>query len=151
MVDLSGKSFYIKELENIGRYIKKKAEDILLDFNISRIQEINFIFNIKIGELSTIDINKKYLPIIINEKEIKYQSQQNLLAKSYYIEELKRIGKNIEKKAEDILLDYDTNRTREINITFNIKVDEHTTIKVNKEYLPIIIDEEESKCQLQEK
>ena len=72
-------------------------------------------------------------------------------SKDYYIEELKNAGEYLKQKAEDILLDFDTDRIKEINVSIDLKATEITTVKVNKEYLPIIIDKEESKCQLQEK
>lgn len=72
-------------------------------------------------------------------------------SKDYYIEELKNAGEYLKQKAEDILLDFDTDRIKEINVQIDLRATEITTVKVNKEYLPIIIDKEESKCQLQEK
>ena len=72
-------------------------------------------------------------------------------SKNYYIEELKNAGEYLKQKAEDILLDFDTDRIKEINVSIDLRATEITTVKVNKEYLPIIIDKEESKCQLQEK
>lgn len=72
-------------------------------------------------------------------------------SKNYYIEELKNAGEYLKQKAEDILLDFDTDRIKEINVSIDLKAMERTTVSVNKEYLPIIIDKEETKCQLQDK
>lgn len=72
-------------------------------------------------------------------------------SKKYYIEELKNAGEYLKQKAEDILLDFDTDRIKEINVSIDLKATEITTVNVNKEYLPIIINKEESKCQFQEK
>lgn len=69
-------------------------------------------------------------------------------SKKYYIEELKNAGEYLKQKAEDILLDFDTDRIKEINVSIDLKTTEITTVNVNKEYLPIIINKEESKCQL---
>lgn len=72
-------------------------------------------------------------------------------SKKYYIEELKNAGEYLKQKAEDILLDFDTDRIKEINVSIDLKAAEITTVNVNKEYLPIIINKEETKCQLKEK
>jgi len=69
MVENFSKDYYIKKLQEAGEYLKQKAEDILLDFDTDRIHEIDISINLSIDKLTTVNVNKEYIPILIEKEE----------------------------------------------------------------------------------
>lgn len=56
------KEEYIKEIKAIGQHLIDNAENILFDYELEKIREINIISNIRFGEIPTVEINKSYIP-----------------------------------------------------------------------------------------
>lgn len=62
------------------------------------------------------------------------------MTKDYYINQIKKIGQYLIDKADYILLDFDTDRIREINIKTSLQPRGIPIVEVSKEYLPLPIE-----------
>lgn len=65
LVDLEvqvNKEMYKKQIEAIGKHLINNAEEILRDYDLEHIREINIVSNIRVGEIPTVEINKSYIP-----------------------------------------------------------------------------------------
>ena len=53
---------YVNQIKAVGQHLIDNAENILNDFEIEHIREINIASNIRINEIPTVEINKSYVP-----------------------------------------------------------------------------------------
>ena len=53
---------YVNQIKAVGQHLIDNAENILNDFETEHIREINIASNIRINEITTVEINKSYVP-----------------------------------------------------------------------------------------
>lgn len=61
------KEYYIKQIQNLGKFITNKAEDILNDFDTTKILSLNLVSVITPDTIPTISVSKEYMPLDIEE------------------------------------------------------------------------------------
>lgn len=63
-IDLKNELYeeYVNQIKAVGQHLIDNAENILNDFEIEHIREINIASNIRIDEIPTVEINKSYVP-----------------------------------------------------------------------------------------
>lgn len=94
---------YIKEIKNLGRWLIKHAEDVVMteDDYKNKLKNLTLYSRIALGEVSTQDISKEYLPIDDNDY-IKDDDRND-----YYVDGI-RVPKSVVDKFEDNLVECTT-------------------------------------------